>query len=52
VSEADRLLIAVEDALAIATQERLEAAIDLYRAMGGAAQSGPGPVNQILATGR
>jgi multidrug efflux system outer membrane protein len=37
--EADRLLIAVEDALAVAAQERLDAAIDLYRAMGGAARS-------------
>jgi outer membrane protein TolC len=37
VIEAEERLIAIQDALAIATQERLEAAIDLYRAMGGAA---------------
>ena len=37
VIEAEERLIAFEDALAVATQERLEAAIDLYRAMGGAA---------------
>lgn len=40
VIEAEERLIAIEDALAVATQERLEAAIDLYRAMGGAAASG------------
>jgi len=33
--DAERRLVAVEDALAIATQEQLEAAVDLYRAMGG-----------------
>lgn len=37
VIEAEERLIAIEGALAVATQERLEAAIDLYRAMGGAA---------------
>ncbi|HZG44819.1 MAG TPA: efflux transporter outer membrane subunit [Allosphingosinicella sp.] len=37
VIQAEERLIAVEDALALATQERLEAAIDLYRAMGGSA---------------
>jgi NodT family efflux transporter outer membrane factor (OMF) lipoprotein len=37
VIEAEERLIAFEDALAVATQERLEAAIDLYRAMGGSA---------------
>ena len=37
VIEAEERLIAIQDALAIATQERLEAAIDLYRAMRGAA---------------
>lgn len=36
--DADRRLVAVEDALAVATQERLEAAVDLYRAMGGNAR--------------
>ncbi|HWT11865.1 MAG TPA: TolC family protein, partial [Allosphingosinicella sp.] len=35
VLDAERRLVAVEDALAVATQERLEASIDLYRAMGG-----------------
>ncbi len=35
VLDAERRLVAVEDALAIAAQERLEAAVDLYRAMGG-----------------
>ncbi|HEX8639617.1 MAG TPA: efflux transporter outer membrane subunit [Allosphingosinicella sp.] len=35
VLDAEQRLVAVEDALAMATQERLEAAIDLYRAMGG-----------------
>jgi hypothetical protein len=33
VIQAEERLVAVEDALAVATQERLEAAIDLYRAM-------------------
>lgn len=37
VIQAEERLIAIDDALAVATQERLEAAIDLYRAMGGAA---------------
>ena len=35
VLDAERRLVAVEDALAVATQERLEAAVDVYRAMGG-----------------
>lgn len=33
--DAERSALDVEDALAVATQERLEAAIDLYRALGG-----------------
>ena len=33
--DAERRALDVEDALAVATQERLEAAIDLYRALGG-----------------
>jgi outer membrane protein TolC len=37
VIEAEERLIGIEDARAVAAQERLEAAIDLYRAMGGAA---------------
>jgi NodT family efflux transporter outer membrane factor (OMF) lipoprotein len=36
VLEAQRMLVQAEDARAIATQERMNAAIDLYRAMGGA----------------
>lgn len=36
VLEAQARLIAIEDARVIATQERMDAAIDLYRAMGGA----------------
>jgi outer membrane protein TolC len=36
VLDAQRLLVQAEDARAIATQERMNAAIDLYRAMGGA----------------
>jgi outer membrane protein TolC len=35
VLDAQRLLVQAEDARAIATQERMNAAIDLYRAMGG-----------------
>jgi outer membrane protein, multidrug efflux system len=35
VIEAESRLIAIEDARVLAVQERLEAAIDLYRAMGG-----------------
>ena len=34
--DAQRLLVQAEDARAISTQERMNAAIDLYRAMGGA----------------
>jgi outer membrane protein, multidrug efflux system len=37
VIEAESRLIAIEDARVLAMQERLEAAIDLYRAMGGPA---------------
>jgi outer membrane protein TolC len=37
VIAAEERLIGIEDARAVAAQERLEAAIDLYRAMGGAA---------------
>jgi NodT family efflux transporter outer membrane factor (OMF) lipoprotein len=36
VLEAQRILVQAEDARAIATQERMNAAIDLYRALGGA----------------
>jgi NodT family efflux transporter outer membrane factor (OMF) lipoprotein len=36
VLEAQRMLVQAEDARAIVTQERMNAAIDLYRAMGGA----------------
>lgn len=36
VLDAEQLLVRAEDARAIARQERLEAAIDLYRALGGA----------------
>jgi outer membrane protein TolC len=36
VLEAQRMLVQAEDARAIARQERMNAAIDLYRAMGGA----------------
>jgi outer membrane protein TolC len=36
VIAAEERLIGIEDARAVAAQERLEAAIDLYRAMGGA----------------
>jgi NodT family efflux transporter outer membrane factor (OMF) lipoprotein len=36
--DAELRLVAIEDALAVAAQERLEAAIDLYRAMGGASK--------------
>ena len=35
VLDAEQLLVQAEDARAVALQERLEAAIDLYRAMGG-----------------
>ncbi len=35
VLDAEQRLVAVEDALAVATQERLEASVDVYRAMGG-----------------
>jgi outer membrane protein TolC len=35
VLDAQRMLVQAEDARAIATQERMNAAIDLYRAMGG-----------------
>jgi outer membrane protein TolC len=35
VLEAERRLIQAEDSSAIARQERLEAAIDLFKAMGG-----------------
>jgi outer membrane protein, multidrug efflux system len=44
VLEAQERLIALEDARLIATQEQMEAAIDLYRAMGGAF-AGPGPAS-------
>ena len=37
VLDAQRLLVQAEDARAISTQERLNAAVDLYRAMGGRA---------------
>jgi outer membrane protein TolC len=39
VIDAQQLLVQSEDARAIATQERIEAAIDLYRAMGGSPRS-------------
>jgi NodT family efflux transporter outer membrane factor (OMF) lipoprotein len=35
--DAQRLLVQAEDARAVSVQERLEAAVDLYRAMGGSA---------------
>ena len=41
VLDAEQRLVAVEDALAVARQERLEAAIDAYRAMGGSPAGGP-----------
>ncbi|HEX8533381.1 MAG TPA: efflux transporter outer membrane subunit [Allosphingosinicella sp.] len=37
--DAQQMLVQAEDALAIATQERMNAAIDLYRALGGAPRS-------------
>ncbi len=40
VLDAQRLLVQAEDARTIALQERMNAAIDLYRAMGGAAATG------------
>lgn len=40
VLDAEQRLVAVEDALAVATQERLEASVDLYRAMGGNPETG------------
>ncbi|HEY0412595.1 MAG TPA: efflux transporter outer membrane subunit [Allosphingosinicella sp.] len=40
VLDAERGLLDLEDAHAVAAQNRLDAAIDLYRAMGGAAVSG------------
>jgi NodT family efflux transporter outer membrane factor (OMF) lipoprotein len=39
VVDAQRLLVQAEDARAISIQERMEAAIDLYRAMGGSPRS-------------
>lgn len=41
VLDAEQRLVQAEDARAVARQERLEAAIDLYRAMGGAPAEAP-----------
>ncbi len=41
VLDAEQRLVQAEDARAVARQERLEAAIDLYRAMGGAPAAAP-----------
>lgn len=40
VTNAEQLLVEAQDARALALQERLEAAIDLYRAMGGSPDAG------------
>ena len=41
VVDAEQLLVQAEDTSAVALQERLEAAIDLYRAMGGSPGTAP-----------
>jgi outer membrane protein TolC len=43
VLDADRLLVQAEDARALSTQERINAAIDLYEAMGGSPRAGAPP---------
>lgn len=49
VVTAEGSLVAVEDARAVALQERLDAAIDLYRAMGGPGIAAPLPPRTVAA---